>query len=258
MITTLCYMERENKVLMLYRNKKEKDINKGKWIGVGGKLEKGETPLQAVMREIKEETGYTAAFCDFRGIVIFNYNENPSEYMHLYTCKEFTGEMIECDEGELKWIEKAEILNLNLWEGDKIFLKLIKEACPFFYLTLNYKDDTLQSYQLEYPFESFVCFEVYVPEAYVAAIIEKLDLYDLLKDGNYTDAYALADAEGHWTSLEGAKPFEGEIGTHSKAAEKLLKFRVRKGFKELVYYLIKSVHPYETPVINMYEDCGIK
>ncbi|RRD94687.1 NUDIX domain-containing protein, partial [Bacillus licheniformis] len=91
MITTLCYMKRDGKMLLLYRNKKKNDVNAGKWIGVGGKLERGESPHEGVKREILEETGYVANHCDFRGIVVFCYNDNPPEYMHLYTCTNFSG-----------------------------------------------------------------------------------------------------------------------------------------------------------------------
>lgn len=251
MITTLCYMYQEDRVLMLYRNKKKEDVNKGKWIGVGGKLEKGETPHQSILREIEEETGYLAKSCEFRGIVVFNYNDNPSEYMHLYTCNDFTGELRACDEGELKWIKKDEVLDLNLWEGDRIFLKLLQEDCGFFYLTLYYHNDTLQSHQLEFEEKQYTLFEVFVPETHVQAIVNSLATYDLLKEGYYNDVYACLEVQGHWTTLEGAHPYDGEVGVHSTARESLMKFRVKSDFSHLAYLLIKKAHPYESPVINM-------
>lgn len=252
MITTLCYMERNNKFLMLHRNKKEHDVNKGKWIGVGGKLEAGETPLAAVVREIREETGYIVQSCDFRGIVIFNYNDNPSEYMHLYTCKAFSGSLITCDEGELEWVDKEEVYKLNIWEGDRIFLDLIRTDCPFFYLSLNYKNDSLISHKLEFLSKNYVSFEVFIPDEYIEPIISEFRKYGILNEGGYDDVYAVADVEGHWSSLKGAKPFEGEIGIHSTVKEKLIKFRVKEEFKELAYCIVKKLHPYEKPVINMY------
>lgn len=251
MITTLCYIEKENKYLMLHRTKKKNDINSGKWLGVGGKLEKGESPEQCLLREIKEETGLIAKKYEFRGIVIFNYNDDESLFMYLYTCDDFIGEIQDCDEGELQWIDKEELFKLNLWEGDKIFLELIKKDSPFFYLTLNYENDNLLSHNLEFK-EEFVNFEVFIPESYVENIVKALTKYDLLNEGNYKDVYATIDVEGHWTSLEGANPFNGVIGKKTVAKEKLMKFRIKKEFKELAYYLIKEVHPYEVPVINMY------
>lgn len=250
MITTLCYIEKDEKYLMLHRTKKQNDINSGKWLGVGGKLEKGETPEKCLLREIKEETGLIALSYDFRGIVIFNFNDDEPLYMYLYTCKFFTGEVQECSEGDLKWIDKKEIMNLNLWEGDKIFLNLIKEDCPFFYLTLDYENDSLLNSKLEFK-EKFVSIEVFVPEEYVEKIVESLREYSLLNEGFYADVYALIDVVGHWTTLEGANPFDGEVGKQSIAKEKLMKFRVKSEFKELAYYLIKKAHPYEVPVINM-------
>lgn len=253
MITTLCYMEKNDQFLMLHRNKKKKDINQGKWIGVGGKLEAGETPLASVVREIREETGYIAKSCEFRGIVVFNYNDNPSEYMHLYTCKEFSGSMITCDEGDLMWIDKEKIFQLNLWEGDRIFLNLIDKPCPFFYLILNYANDVLLSHSLEFVSNSYVSFEVFIPEEYIGTLVAELGKYHILRDGNYDDVYAIIDASGHWTSLEGAVPFSGEIGKHSCEKEKLMKFRVKKEYKELTYCIVKKLHPYEEPVINIHD-----
>ncbi len=151
MLTTVCYMEKDQQYLMLYRNKKKIDINKGKWIGVGGKLEKNESPLACIKREVREETGYIIEACKERGLVVFNYNNNASEYMYIYTSDKFSGqELAQCKEGELKWIDKNKVFDLNLWEGDRIFLKLIQEDSPYFFLTLNYCDDKLISHQLKF------------------------------------------------------------------------------------------------------------
>lgn len=251
MITTLCYLEKEGKYLMLHRTKKQNDINKGKWLGVGGKLEKGESPEKCLLREVKEETSLIINNYDFRGIVVFNFNDEKPLYMYLYTSNDFYGKIKNCSEGDLKWIDKEEVFKLNLWEGDRIFLDLIRGKCPFFYLTLNYEDDNLLSYNLEFK-EEFTNFEVFVPENYVKNIVESLKEYSLLNEGFYADVYATSDVIGHWTTLSGAKPFNGEIGKESVAKEKLMKFRVKKEFKDLAYYLIKKAHPYEVPVINMY------
>ena len=144
MITTLCYLEKDNKYLMLHRNKKEIDINKGKWLGVGGKLENGETPEECLRREVREETGYELCDFDFRGIVTFVCGKTGAEvveYMHLYIGRNVVGEPIECDEGKLVWVDKKEVFNLNLWEGDKIFLRLLNESKDFFSLKLVYDEN---------------------------------------------------------------------------------------------------------------------
>ena len=145
MNTTLVYIEKDNKYLMLHRTKKQNDVNKDKWIGVGGKFEQGESPEECAAREAKEETGLTIKPV-FRGIVTFLYNDNDAEYMFLFTAKEFSGSIKEsCDEGELKWIEKSKLSELSLWEGDKIFLRLLEMCNDVFLLTLVYKDDALLS-----------------------------------------------------------------------------------------------------------------
>ena len=141
--TTLCYIEKENKYLMLYRTSKKKDGNKDKWIGVGGHFEKGESPEECLLREVKEETGLELTSYQFRGIVTFISDEWPDEYMCLYTADRYTGDIGNCDEGELVWVEKGKIMDLNIWEGDKIFLKLLTENQPFFSLKLEYKGDKL-------------------------------------------------------------------------------------------------------------------
>ena len=141
--TTLCYIEKENKYLMLHRTSKKKDGNKDKWIGVGGHFEKGESPEECLLREVKEETGLELTSYQFRGIVTFISDEWPDEYMCLYTADRYTGDIGNCDEGELVWAEKGKIMDLNIWEGDKIFLKLLTENQPFFSLKLEYKGDKL-------------------------------------------------------------------------------------------------------------------
>ena len=128
---------------MLHRTSKKKDGNKDKWIGVGGHFEKGESPEDCLLREVKEETGLELTSYQFRGIVTFISDEWPDEYMCLYTADRYMGDIRNCDEGELVWVEKEKIMDLNIWEGDKIFLKLLMENQPFFSLKLEYKGDKL-------------------------------------------------------------------------------------------------------------------
>lgn len=148
--TTLCYIEKDGKYLMLLRNKKEVDFNKGKWIGVGGKFEPGENAEQCLLREVKEETGFTLTSYKLRGVITFLSDEFEDELMYLYTADGFEGEMIECNEGELRWIDKQEVLNLNLWEGDKHFLKLLCEDVPEFRMLLRYEGYKLVEHKVEF------------------------------------------------------------------------------------------------------------
>lgn len=141
--TTLCYIEKDNKYLMLHRTKKENDLNEGKWIGVGGKFEKDETPEECLLREVKEETGLTLTKYHLRAVITFISNKWETEYMYLFTANEFTGELIDCNEGELEWVDKDEILRLNIWEGDRIFLKKMIEEDNFFTLKVVYEGDKL-------------------------------------------------------------------------------------------------------------------
>ena len=132
--TTLCYIQRDGKYLMLHRVKKENDLNRDKWIGLGGKLEENESPEECVVREIREESGLELASWRYRGIVTFVSDRWEGEYMHLFTSDDFTGQITDCDEGVLEWIDKYELLKLTLWEGDKIFLRLLDSGEPFFSL----------------------------------------------------------------------------------------------------------------------------
>lgn len=142
-MTTLCYIETEDSYLMLHRVSKKNDVNKDKWIGVGGHFEEGESPEECLLREVREETGLTLTSWRFRGIVTFTQEGYGTEYMCLYTADGFEGEIRECEEGVLEWIKKDELLKLNLWKGDLIFLKLLKDDMPFFSLKLSYRGDEL-------------------------------------------------------------------------------------------------------------------
>lgn len=142
-MTTLCYVEKDDAYLMLHRITKKNDVNKEKWIGIGGHFEEGESPEECLLREAYEETGLTLKSWRFRGIVTFTQENYGTEYMCLYTADEFTGELKECDEGALQWVKKEELSHLNLWEGDLIFLKLLWEDAPFFSLKLSYQGDEL-------------------------------------------------------------------------------------------------------------------
>ena len=128
---------------MLHRVKKKNDMNQDKWLGVGGKLEEGESPEDCLIREVKEETGLILKKFAYRGFITFVSKQWGTEYMHLYTATEYEGEMKECDEGTLEWVTKTEIENLNLWEGDKIFFRLLEENVGFFSLKLCYDEDRL-------------------------------------------------------------------------------------------------------------------
>ena len=143
--TTLCYIERDGQYLMLHRVKKEHDVNKDKWIGVGGHFEDGESPEECMMREIFEETGLCVTEFAYRGLVTFVTDRWVDEQMHLFTVSGFTGEVKTCDEGVLEWIDKTRLLELPMWEGDKIFLRLLDENVPFFSLKLVYEGSTLIS-----------------------------------------------------------------------------------------------------------------
>ena len=143
--TTLCYLEQDGCWLMLHRVKKQQDENAGKWIGVGGKFEEGESPDECLCREVREETGLRLTRWACRGIVTFVSDRWPTEYMHLFTATGWTGEPHVCDEGDLAWIKKAELLTLPMWEGDKIFLRLLDSDEPFFSLKLCYAGDRLES-----------------------------------------------------------------------------------------------------------------
>lgn len=141
--TSLCYIERGHEYLMLHRVKKEHDENHDKWIGIGGKFEYGESPEECMVREMREETGLSPLSWRYRGIVTFVSDEWGTEYMHLFTCNEYTGTVRECDEGVLEWINKDALLSLPIWAGDKIFLRLLDTDTPFFSLKLCYSGSTL-------------------------------------------------------------------------------------------------------------------
>ena len=142
--STLCYLELDGQYLMLHRVKKQNDANHDKWIGVGGKFEEGESPEDCVTREVWEETGLTLTDYAYRGVVTFVSYRWEGEYMHLFTATGFTGQVKECDEGQLEWISKEKLMQLPMWAGDRLFLERIAQPGPFFSLKLRYRGETLE------------------------------------------------------------------------------------------------------------------
>ena len=150
-MTTLCYIENNDCYLMLHRTKKKKDVNKDKWIGVGGHAEGNETPQECLLREVKEETGLLLTSYKFRGLITFISDEYEAEMMCLFTADGYTGELITCDEGELEWVKKSDVPQLPTWEGDAQFLKLLLEdEKRFFAMKLRYEDERLVEKSVEF------------------------------------------------------------------------------------------------------------
>ena len=142
-LSSLCYLEQNGTYLMMYRNKKAEDSNQGKWIGIGGKFMEGETPEECMLREVKEETGYSLLRYRYRGLVTFVQDGQETEYMHLFTADQWEGTPIECIEGTLAWVNKSDLFHLNLWEGDKVFFRLLEERQEYFSLKLRYIGEEL-------------------------------------------------------------------------------------------------------------------
>ncbi len=148
-LSTLCYIEKDGKYLMLHRTKKKNDINKDKWLGIGGKFEDGESPEECIVREVKEETGLILNTYKLRCVVTYVSTNWETEYMYVFTSNDFTGELIECNEGDLQWIEKDKVTELKTWEGDKIFVEKIKNNASFFTVKFNYAGEKLIKYDLK-------------------------------------------------------------------------------------------------------------
>ena len=148
-LSTLCYIEKDNKYLMLHRTKKKNDINKDKWLGIGGKFEEGESPEECIVREVMEETGLKLNSYQLRTIVTYVSTNWETEYMYVFTSNDFTGKLIECNEGDLQWIDKKEVTKLNTWEGDKIFMEKLQNDNIFFTVKFEYDGDKLVKYNLK-------------------------------------------------------------------------------------------------------------
>ena len=149
-LTTLCYLQKGEDYLMLHRVRKQQDDNRDKWIGVGGKFLEGESPEDCLLREVREETGLTLEAWRFRGLVTFVSDRLPTEYMHLFTASRWNGQLREdCPEGELAWIGRRQLRELTLWEGDRLFLRLLEQEAPFFSLKLCYQGERLVSAALD-------------------------------------------------------------------------------------------------------------
>lgn len=146
-LTTLAYLEQDDHYLMLYRNKKENDINEGKYVGIGGKMEGDESPREGCIREIKEETNLDAHQLTYQGMITFVNDICETELIFIYVVTEFSGTIHECDEGELRWIAKDKVLDLNLWAGDRYFLEPIIKGeltAPIDYKFIYSHDELLE------------------------------------------------------------------------------------------------------------------
>jgi len=148
-LSTLCYMEKDGEYLMLHRTKKKNDINKDKWLGIGGKFEDGESPEECIIREVKEETGLTLNTYKLRCIVTYVSTNWETEYMYVFTSNDFTGDLIECNEGDLQWIPRNKVTELNTWEGDRIFVDKIQKDNRFFTVKFEYDGEKLIKYDLK-------------------------------------------------------------------------------------------------------------
>lgn len=148
-LSTLCYIEKDGQYLMLHRTKKKNDLNKDKWLGIGGKFEEGESPEECIVRETREETGLILKDYKLHCIVTYVSTNWETEYMYVFTSKDFEGEMIECNEGDLQWVDKDKVVDLNTWEGDKIFLEKIQNGDGFFTVKFEYDGEKLLRYDVK-------------------------------------------------------------------------------------------------------------
>ena len=150
-LATICYIDNGKEFLLLHRNKKHNDVHAGKWIGVGGKLEKGETPQECAVREILEETGLRVNKPILKGIITFpDFTPDNDWYTYVFKATEFEGELIDCDEGTLEWVPYEEILSKSTWEGDYTFLSWILEDKPFFSAKFSYKGEKLVEIHVDF------------------------------------------------------------------------------------------------------------
>lgn len=183
-LTTLCYIEKDGQYLMLHRVSKQHDVNKDKWIGIGGGFQEGESPEECLLREVWEETGLKLTSWRFRGILTFDSEGWEKEYICLYTADKFEGVIGPCDEGVLEWVDKDKVPLLNLWEGDKIFFRLLDEGRPFFSLKLRYQGDRLLQAVLDG--QELELFEVADEEGRLTGIVRERTLVHALGDPHWT------------------------------------------------------------------------
>lgn len=239
--STLCYIEQDDQYLMLHRTVKKHDVNKDKWIGVGGHFEYGESPEDCLLREVKEETGLTLTSWRFRGILTFLCDDWPMEYICLFTADGFEGEMISCDEGILEWVDKKDILSLNLWEGDKIFFKLLAEEQPFFSLKLVYQGDCLRQASLNG--KDMELFDILTPEGEATGIVKERSIVHTNGDLHGTSHIWLVRRKKKGFDIllqkrsKGKDAFPGYYDVssagHMAAGDNYLETAVRELFEEL-------------------------
>ena len=240
-LTTLCYLEKDGCYLMMHRVRKKQDVNEGKWIGVGGHFELGESPEDCLLREVKEETGLTLTSWKFRGLVTFTQEGFGTEYMCLYTAEGFQGEMTDCEEGCLEWVRKERLNELNLWDGDEIFLNYLAEERPFFSLKLEYRGDLLLKAELDG--RELELFEVLNEDGSSAGRIKERSLVH--RDGDWhgtVHTWIVRRRENEWELLfqkrsEQKESFPGKYDIssagHRQAGEDALAAAVRELREEL-------------------------